>query len=121
MNRTTALVCGVVDALFLAFHLLLAYWIQQMPVPPDLRALLQAFNIGGLLLIGFLAFAFLFCRDDLATRLGRGAIALGALVYLTRAATELLFFPAPKPAILATCVVAGLLHLLVLRRAERPA
>ncbi len=115
-HRITSLVCGGLNAAFIAFHLLLAASIQRMPVPPDLRALLHAFNVGGLLLIGFLAFALLFCRTDLGTRLGRGAVVLGALVYLTRAGAELALFPAPKPAIVASCAVVGLLHLLLLRR-----
>lgn len=115
MKRVLPLVCGGLDAAFLVFHGVLALWIARWPIGPELRALLQVFNIGGLLLIGFLAFTFLFCRAEWATRLGRAAALLGALVYLTRAAGELALFPAPKPAIVATCVVAGLLHLPLVR------
>ena len=115
MNGPIALLCGVLNAAFLAFHLLLATWIQRMPLAPDARALMHAFNVGGLLMIGFLAYAFLFCRGELGTRIGRGAILLGALVYLTRAAGELALFPRPSPVIVAACVVVGVLHLAALR------
>ena len=86
MNKALLLLCGGLNAAFIAFHLLLATWIQRMPLDPGARALMQAFNVGGLLLIGFLAFAFFFCRTDLASRLGRATIVLGALVYLMRTA-----------------------------------
>jgi len=121
MNGPIAMLCGVLNAAFLAFHLLLAAWIQRMPLVPDARALMHAFNICGLLMIGFLAYAFLFCRGELGTRIGRGAILLGALVYLTRAADELALFIRPSPVIVAICVVAGALHLAALRSACRRA
>ena len=83
---------------------------------------MHAFNVGGLLMIGFLAYAFLFCRGELGTRIGRGAILLGALAPLTRAAGELALFPAPKPVIVVACLLAGLLHLpLLLRSTAVPA
>ena len=115
MNRILFAVCGALNSAFVAFHLLLVAMIQHLPVVPEVRALLHAFNIGGLLMIGFLAFAFLGCRADLRSRLGRGAIMLGALVYLTRAAGELALFPAPKPVIVVACLLLGGLHLLALR------
>lgn len=114
MQRTAATICGLLNLAFLGFHLLLATWIQRWPLAPDVRALMHAFNIGGMLMIGFLAFAFLFCRDALGTRLGRGAVVLGALVYLTRAAGELWLFPTPKVAILVSCALLGFLHLTLL-------
>ena len=121
MNKTLAFLCGGINAAFVAFHLLLATWIQRMPLAPDARALMHAFNVGGLLMIGFVAFAFFFCRRDLGTRLGRGAIVLGALIYLTRTAGELAFFPRPNPVIAVACLVVGVLHLLALRSACRQA
>ncbi len=120
MHKTVMLLCGLLNAVFLAFHLLLATWIQRMPLTATARALMHAFNVGGLLMIAFLAFAFLFCRADLGTRLGRGAVLLGALVYLTRTAGELVFFPVPNPTIVVTCTAVGLLHLLALRTPGAP-
>lgn len=116
MNRFLPRLCGGLDAAFVAFHLLLFPRIQHLPVPAEVRALMHAFNVGGLLMIGSLAFAFLRCRNDLGTRLGRGAIVLGALVYLTRTAGELTFFPTPNPVIAVACLLVGVLHLGLLRR-----
>lgn len=121
MSKPLAILCGAFNAVFVAFHILLATWIQRMPLAPGVRALMHAFNVGGLLMIAFVAYAFLFCRRDLGTRIGRGAILLGALIYLTRAAGELAFFPRPSPAIVAACLIVGLLHLAALRSACRRA
>ncbi len=115
MNKFLPRLCGGLNAAFVAFHLLLFPMIQHLPIPPEVRALLHAFNVGGLLMIGFLAFAFLFCRNELGTRLGRGAMVLGALVYLTRTAGEFAFFPAPNPVIAVACLLVGVLHLGLLR------
>lgn len=115
MNKFLPRLCGGLNAAFVVFHLLLFPMIQHLLVPPEVRALMQAFNVGGLLMIGFLVFAFLLCRNELGTRLGRGAIVLGALVYLTRSAGEFAFFPAPNPVIAVACLLVGVLHLAVLR------
>jgi hypothetical protein len=121
MNKALSFTCGVLNTAFVGFHLLLATGIQRMPLAPDARALMHAFNIGGLLMIGFLAYAFLCCRAELGSRLGRGAVVLGALVYLTRAAGELALFPAPKLVIVVACAIVGLLHLPLLRAAKTAA
>ncbi len=117
MHQALSLTCGALNTAFVAFHLLLGVALARQPgLGPDVRALLLAFDVGGTLLIAFLAYAFLCCRADLGTRLGRGAVVLGALVYLTRAGAELAFFPTPKAAILVTCTILGALHLFLLRQ-----
>ncbi len=108
--------CGVVNALFTAFHLFLGAAIARLPsLAPSYRALMQALNVSGFLLIAFLAVAFLACQADLRSRLGRATILLGALLYLTRALGEIVIFPAVNPVIVTLCVVAGALHLAALR------
>lgn len=108
--------CGVVNALFAAFHIFLGSAIHRLPsLAPGYRALMQALNVGGVLLIAFLAVAFLACQADLRSRLGRATILLGALLYLTRALGEVVFFPAVNPLIVALCVITGALHLAALR------
>jgi hypothetical protein len=109
--------CGVVNAVFTAFHLLLARQIHRAIVLPGERALLQALNVGGVLLIAFLAFAFLACPADLRTRLGKATILLGALLYLTRAIDEVVLFPHVNAVIVGGCALVGALHLLALRAA----
>lgn len=122
MHQITLYACGVINALFAAFHLVLGVGIQRLPsLAPGYRALMHALNLGGLLMIAFLAVAFLACQADLRSRLGRATILLGALVYLTRALGEFVFFPQTHWAILAICVITGALHLAALRAAPATA
>jgi hypothetical protein len=115
MNKTILSSCGIINALFVAFHVWLGTAIPHWPkLDPAYRALLQTFNLCGLLMIAFLAVAFLACQTDLRSRLGRATILLGILLYLIRALSEFVFFPAVHPAIVAVCVAAGLLHLAAL-------
>lgn len=79
---------------------------------------MHALNVGGVLMMAFLAVAFLACRADLRSQLGRATILLGALVYLTRALGEFVFFPQANWVILALCVITGALHLAALRTAS---
>lgn len=117
MNKVLLTVCGVINALFFAFHIFLGRMIDRMPFPaPDYRALMQALNVGGVLLIGYIAFAYLACRRDLATRLGRATAVLAAVLYLSRAVEEYVLFSHARPVIVAVCIVAGVLHLATLRR-----
>jgi hypothetical protein len=116
MKKAILYACGIINALFVVFHVWLGMAIGGWPqLAPGYRALLQTFNLCGLLMIAFLAVAFLACQADLTGRLGRATILLGALLYLIRALSEFVFFPAVHPAIVATCLVAGFLHLAALR------
>lgn len=116
MHPVILYACGIINALFAAFHVLLGAGIQRLPsLAPAHRALMHALNVSGLLLIAYLAVAFLACQADLRSRLGRATILLGALLYLTRALGEFVFFPAVNPIIVVLCAVTGALHLLALR------
>jgi hypothetical protein len=118
MHQIILYACGVINALFVAFHLLLGWNIQRLPsLAPGYRALLHAFNVGGVLMVAFLAAAFLACQADLRSHLGRLTILLGALVYLMRALSEVVFFPHAHWAILVLCVLTAALHLAALRAA----
>ncbi|MGC4119382.1 MAG: hypothetical protein QM765_33410 [Myxococcales bacterium] len=111
MRRAMFMSCGVVNALFVAFHLFLFFGIQTMPgIAPDVRALLHAFNVAGTLTLLFVTVAFLACPDDLGTRLGRLAVGLGALVYLTRGLAEVTLFPSANLLIAVACAAVGALH-----------
>jgi hypothetical protein len=116
MRKTLFLFCGVFNALFAVFHLLLFLVIQRMPgIDPGLRALLHAFNFGGTLMIIFLATVFFLCSQEFSTRLGRLTILLGAFLYLSRGLVEVILFPKIQPAILGLCLLVGALHLLAFR------
>lgn len=114
---------GACNALFFLFHLWLGWQFHRAQVAPGLRALLETLNAGGALLILFLAVASLaFARDVLGTALGRAVLALAAALYLLRAAAEFLVTPRLNPAIVAACLVVGLLYaaVLALGRATPP-
>jgi hypothetical protein len=116
MNKVLLSACGVLNAVFTVFHIYLGLVIHRLPsLAPGYRALMEALNLGGILMIGFLAFAYLACQAEIRGRLGRGVSLLGALLYLTRALEEYLIFPAQNPYIIVICIVAGLLHLAALR------
>jgi hypothetical protein len=116
MAKTLYFFCGLFNALFAAFHLILAVGIQRTPgVDSGTRALLQALNVGSALMVLFLAAIFFICTEELTTRLGRLTILLGVLSYLTRALVEVMFSPQIRVFILAICLVVGLLHFLALR------
>ena len=116
MSKSIFTLCGIINALFAAFHVLLGWNILHLTaLTPGQRALLQAFNLGGLLMFIFLAVAFLACQTDLRTRLGRATILLGALTYLVRALDEFVLFPHVGWTIVILCTITGLLHLAALR------
>ena len=118
MNTHVLYACGVINALFALFHLVLARSIQHLALlSPGHRALLHALNFGGVLALVFLAAAFLACQPDLRSRLGRLTILLGAVVYLTRALEEFVLFPRIGWVVVVLCALAGLLHLAALRPA----
>jgi hypothetical protein len=107
---------GAANALFFFFHLWLGWRVQTLvQIDPGLRSLLEMLNGGGALFILFLAVASLaFSREVLTTNLGRAVLILGTALYLLRAAAEVVVSPHRSQAILATCLVTGVLYLLSL-------
>ncbi len=129
MKKNLLLMGGAANALFFLFHLWLGWTIWHWAqVPAGLRGLLEMFNIGGALFIGFFAYVSL-CRtsETIETALGRSLCWLAVLLYGTRAAGEFVFSPRAQPAIVITCLVVAALYLAVLyprmvaTRAQGPA
>jgi hypothetical protein len=55
MNQAILYACGVINALFAVFHVLLGWNLSHLSsLTPGVRARLQALNVGGLLMIVFL-------------------------------------------------------------------
>lgn len=113
MKRSLILVGGVANTLFFIFHLWLGWNLHHaVQIPFPLRGLLEMFNIGGTLCIGFLAYASLAHRDELArTGAGRAAMVLALLLYATRGAGEFVFTPRANPLIVASCVAMAVVYL----------
>jgi hypothetical protein len=115
MSRALLTVAGIVNALFGLFHILLGWQLRlATDLPPGARSLLQALNLGGALLIFFLAYASLFQKSDmLSTGLGRATQALAILVYWSRAAEEFVLFSF-TPVIFFPCLIMGGIYVVVL-------
>lgn len=125
MAKVLLLLAGVMNALFVPFHIYLGYQLHIWKgLPAAVRGLLETFNACGSLMILFLAVACLALRREvLSTRLGAAVLTLGALLYLSRAAEEFIWLN-HNVVITAICLVAGLAHALALlgvRVAPRPA
>lgn len=107
MSRVLLTVGGIVNVLFGLFHVFLGWQIQTVPALQPSRGLLQALNVGGTLMILFLAYASLFQRREmLSTGLGRATQVLAILLYWTRAAEEFVLFSF-TPVIFVSCLAAG--------------
>lgn len=114
MSRVLLTVGGIINIVFGLFHVFLSQQIQTVPALQPNRGLLQALNVGGTLMILFLAYASLFQRREmLSTGLGRATQILAILLYWTRAAEELVLFSF-TPAIFVSCLVAGGIYAAVL-------
>ncbi len=103
---------GVINLMFVAFHVLLGYQIQHLAgVSRDLKALMLALNLGGSLCILFFAYASLFATQEvLGTRLGRGLLGLVSVIYLSRAAEEFVFFSVVTWWVVIACLRVGALY-----------
>lgn len=107
---------GLVNALFVLFHLWLGWqfhhWSQ---LPAGLRGLLEIFNACGTLFILFLAIVGLaFAHEAAATALGRFTLWLGAALYAMRGSAEFIVTPQINLPIVATCYATALLYAAIL-------
>lgn len=111
MLKVLLIITGVVDLLFGFFHAFLGYQIHNwIDLPDGARGMMEALNAGCALLLFFLAYALLRRgREVMATGLGAAVLALGALLYLSRAAEEFLWFSGNLK-LFGACLAAGLLH-----------
>jgi hypothetical protein len=102
---------GALNFLFGVFHVWLGWNIYRAQgLSAGSRGLMLALDVGGTLLIFFLAYASVFCaRELLTTRIGRGVLVLAAVLYLSRAAEEFVWFSF-TPAIFFSCLLAGLIY-----------
>jgi hypothetical protein len=120
--RVLLIVTGLLNAAFVAFHVFLGLQIAHWPLPDLFRGMLQGFNLAGALVLTFLAFALLVRgKEVLGTWLGAATLALGALIYVSRAVEEFVWL-AGDVKIAAACAAVGLLHIVLFTgvRVTRP-
>ena len=111
MRRMLVLVGGVLNTLFFAFHLLLGWRLWRLGLTSGLRPLLETFNLGSALMVGFLALVSLAFPQELpTTRVGRSVLWLAVLLYLSRAIAEEALFVRPQPVIAGACLLVAAVY-----------
>lgn len=107
MRGTLLRVGGVLNGLFVLFHIWLGWRLHVMRgIDPGIRPLLETFNGVGALELVFFAFVSLaYPAELLATRIGRAVVGLVLASYLGRTLCELFVYPKPKPLVIATCLL----------------
>ena len=118
MNKILLRIGGVIDLLFVLFHLAMAkgIGIALAPVSADIRAIVHMLNIHvAFTLLLFAYLSFVQWRDLLTTRLGH-ITAIGiALFWFLRGINQVAFYGLTTPGTLmwvGLCLVFGLLHLI---------
>jgi len=113
---------GIVNLLFTALHIWLVQWINALPgIEPNVHAIMKMLNNAVAGFFFFLAVAMLLATEEiLETRLGRMIMAIASVSLIVRAVEEAPLVTAPRPLILAACLIAGTLHAVVLLRTLRP-
>ncbi|MFZ5434286.1 MAG: hypothetical protein ACOZB3_11010 [Calditrichota bacterium] len=129
MAKILLLIGGLLNALLTIFHVL--FWklfdwpAKLMYMTPDDRALMQVFNIHGVLTIGLFTYVSLFHRRELLTTgLGRVMCIAIAVYYYVRALNSLIFWDVTIPeeaVIFVICLGIGVIYTLpALNRFRKP-
>lgn len=116
MTKKLLIIGGIVTALFMAFHFFFEWQIYSLEgILPGHKALMLMLNTGGILIIGFAAFASLFFIDDLmSTKLGKATILLVILIYASGAFEEIIISPAFSIVIFVSCLTVSAIYALAL-------
>ncbi len=119
MLKALIAVNGLVQLAFALFHVQMEMGIARLTGMGDARPLMLALNASGMLMFFFFAYACLVPGRQLAgTHLGRAVLVLIAATYLVRAAEEALIFRF-DPLIFSSCLVVGLLNVVILSLSSR--
>lgn len=122
MNRILLRIGGVVNALFVIFHVWLGYHIHASPgIAAGDRPLMEMLNAGGVLFILFLAISSLcYAQEMLGTKLGRLVLLFVFLLYGSRVIEEIIISPRFSPAIFIVCTLLAGLYLVLFFRTAKP-
>jgi len=119
MNKILLRIGGVLNAVFVVFHIWLGWVLHTSPaIAAHDRPLMEMLNAGGVLFILLFAWVSLgYTEETLSTRVGRLVLFFVFLLYGSRAIEEIVISPAFSPLIFAACLLVALLHLVVFIRA----
>jgi len=121
MNRILLLIGGLLNALFVVFHIRLGWQIHLIQtIPPGSKALMEMLNAAGIIFIAFIAYASLFCvRDVLGGVLGKVVLFTAFLLYISRAIEEIIISTRFSTLEFSVCLVMGVIYLIPLLRPEK--
>lgn len=107
MRRALVMVGGVLNALFVLFHIWMGWRLHVGPaVPEGWRPLLETFNdVGAFELVFFAVVSLAWPAELLATKIGRAVVVLIVATYVGRALCEFVIYPQATPMIVGTCLV----------------
>lgn len=116
MIKKMLLVGGIINVIFTIFHFWLGWQIYSLEgILPGHKALMFMLNAGGILIIGYAAFASLFCIDDLvSTKLGKSTLLLAIFIYASRALEEIIISPAFSIVIFDSSLAVAAIYALAL-------
>jgi len=122
VNRLLLRVGGVVNALFVIFHVWLGYRIHtSLGVAVGDRPLMEMLNVGVVLIILLFAITSLcYVEEMLGTKLGRSVLLFVFLLYGSRAVEEIIISPRFSPAIFIVCALLAALYLVLFFRTAKP-
>jgi hypothetical protein len=109
--RALLILAGLLNTAFVAFHVFLGVQITHWTTLPLMtRGLIETLNGGCTLVLAFLGFVFLVRgKEVMGTGLGAATLALGTLIYFSRAVEEFIWLNGNWK-IAAICTVVGLMH-----------
>jgi asparagine N-glycosylation enzyme membrane subunit Stt3 len=115
MKKLLLIIGGIFNTLFGVFHIWMARGTHLSDsFSPGARALVQAYNVFGIIVVFYFAYiSFFQQRDLLSTKLGKTTLALVALVYLSRGIEEFIFFKFSY-FIFIPCVLVGGIYTVLL-------
>jgi len=123
MNQILLRVGGVVNAMFVIFHVWLGYHIHASPgIAAGDRPLMEMLNAGGMLFILLFAVSSLcYAQEMLGTKLGRLMMLFVFLLYGSRAIEEIVISPRFSPSIFTVCALLAGLYFVLYFRTHKPA
>ena len=117
--RILLIIAGLLNAAFVALQVMIAFQIPHWGFLPAItRGQISTYNAVEILMLAFLAFAFLVRgKEVMGTGLGASALAFAALLYFIRAAAEFLWLSGDI-VIAVACIAVGLLHVVLFASAK---
>jgi hypothetical protein len=116
MSRIFLIIGGVINVLFVLFHIFLGYNIYQIQnIAVEYRSLMTMLNVGGVLFIALFAIASLgYTQEMLTTRIGSLVTLFVVLLYGSRALEEIVVSSHFSTVIFTACIIVAVVYIIPL-------